>query len=86
MTIRFTQIKEETCGVKRNFMFLLGTAVLLLLEYVLLFAYFPLAVIVPFVILPAMIVTMSIYASYPVIQKYMIDPYYEEITDAPEEE
>ena len=73
-------------GVKRNFMFLLGTVALLLLEYVLMFAYFPLAVIVPFVILPAMIVTMSIYACYPVIQKYMIDPYYEEITDAPEED
>ncbi len=72
-------------GVKRNFMFLLGTLVLLMLEYVLLFAYFPLAVIVPFVILPSLIVTMGIYAAYPVIQKYMIDPYYEEIAESEEE-
>ena len=72
--IRFTVL-----GVKRNFMFLLGTIILLLLEYVLMFAYFPLAVIMPFVIIPAMIVTMSVYAAYPKIQQYMIDPFYEEM-------
>lgn len=78
--IRFTVL-----GVKRNFMFLLGTIALLLLEYVLMFAYFPLAVIMPFVILPSLIVTMGIYAAYPKIQQYMIDPYYEEIAEAEEE-
>ncbi|MBE6710741.1 MAG: YesL family protein [Clostridia bacterium] len=72
--IRFTVL-----GVKRNFMFLLGTLVLLLLEYVLMYAYFPLAVIMPFVIIPAMIVTMSVYAAYPKIKQYMIDPFYEEM-------
>lgn len=71
-------------GVKRNFMFLLGTAALLLFEYVLLFAYFPLAVIVPFVILPSMLAAMSIYAAYPKIKEIMIDPYYEEIEESEE--
>ena len=73
-------------GVKRNFMFLLGTAVLLLLEYVLLYAYFPLAVIVPFVILPALLSTMGVYAAYPKIKEIMIDPYYEEMPASSEEE
>ncbi len=73
-------------GVKRNFMVLLGTVVLLLLEYVLMYAYFPLAVIVPFVILPSLLVMMGIYAAYPKIKEIMIDPYYEEIGEAPEEE
>jgi len=73
-------------GIKRNFMFLLGTLALLMLEYVLMFAYFPLAVIVPFVILPGLLVMMGIYAAYPKIKEIMIDPYYEEIADAPEEE
>jgi hypothetical protein len=75
--IRFTVL-----GVKRNFMFLLGTIVLLLLEYVLMYAYFPLAVIMPFVIIPSLIVTMSVYSAYPKIKQVMIDPYYTE----PEEE
>lgn len=73
-------------GVKRNFMFLLGTLVLLLLEYVLMYAYFPLAAILPFVILPALIVMMGIYAAYPKIKEIMIDPYYEEMSSSPSSE
>lgn len=66
-------------GIKRNAMALLGVLLLAGLEYVLLFAYFPLAVIVPFIILPSLIVLIGVYAAYPVIKKHMIDPYYEEI-------
>lgn len=77
--LRFTVL-----GVKRNFMFLLGTIALLLFEYVLMFAYFPLAVIVPFVILPSLIVMMGIYAAYPKIKEIMIDPYYEEMSASSE--
>ncbi|MGN1345749.1 MAG: DUF624 domain-containing protein [Eubacteriales bacterium] len=74
-------------GVKRNFMVLLGTVLLCLFEYVLMFAYFPIAVILPFVILPALLILMGVYAVYPVIKKHMIDPYYEKIPDtAPEQE
>ena len=72
-------------GVKRNIMYLVGTLVLILLEYVLMYAYFPLAVIIPFVILPGLLVMMSIYAAYPKIKEFLIDPYYEEIAEAPEE-
>lgn len=73
-------------GVKRNFMALLGTVALALLEYVLIYAYFPLAVIIPFVILPSLLIMMGIYAAYPKIKEIMIDPYYEEIANTPEEE
>ncbi len=71
-------------GVKRNFMALLGTVVLALFEYVLLFAYFPLAVIVPFIILPSLLVLIGVYAAYPKIKEFMIDPFYEKINDSPE--
>ncbi len=75
--LRFTVL-----GIKRNFMMLLGTAVLAGLEYVLMFAFFPLAVIVPFVILPSLLILMGVYAAYPVLKKWLIDPWYEEIPSA----
>ncbi len=79
--LRFTVL-----GVKRNFMMLLGTLVLAGLEYVLMFAFIPLAVIVPFVILPSLLIMMGVYAAYPVLQKWLIDPWYEEISPAPADE
>lgn len=65
-------------GVKRNIMVLLGTIIVMLFEYFLIFTYFPLGVIVPFVILPALLMLMGIYGAYPRIKEIMIDPYYEE--------
>ena len=78
--LRFTVL-----GLKRNFMVLLGTIAIAAIEYFLMFAYFPLAVIVPFVILPSLLVTMGVYAAFPVIKKYMIDPFYEEVEVEDEE-
>ena len=66
-------------GVKRNAMLLFGTILVVFLEYFLLIAYFPLGVIVPFVILPALLMIMGVYAAYPKIKEIMIDPYYEEV-------
>lgn len=66
-------------GVKRNIMLLIGTLLTVLLEYMLLITYFPLGVIVPFVILPALLMIMGVYAAYPKIKEIMIDPYYEEV-------
>ncbi|MBQ8513156.1 MAG: hypothetical protein IJ497_11115, partial [Clostridia bacterium] len=73
-------------GLKRNFMFLLGTVAVVLIEYFLMYAYFPLAVIVPFVIMPSLLVTMGVYAAFPVIKRYMIDPFYEEVDVEEDEE
>lgn len=66
-------------GVKRNIMLLIGTLLTILIEYMLLVAYFPLGVIVPFVIIPALLMIMGVYAAYPKIKEIMIDPFYEEI-------
>ncbi len=66
-------------GVKRNSLLLLGTLLTFALEYALLVTYFPLGVIVPFVILPAFLMIMGVYAAYPKIKEIMIDPYYEEV-------
>ena len=65
-------------GVKRNIMVLLGTIVTFMLEYFLLCVYFPLGVIVPFVILPSLLILIGVYGAYPKIKSVMIDPYYEE--------
>lgn len=72
--IRFTVL-----GVKRNFMAFLGVLLVGMLEYVLIFAYFPLAAIMPFVIIPSLLVLIGIYSVYPVIKKWMIDPFYEKV-------
>ncbi len=71
--LRFTVL-----GLKRNFLVLLGTLFVAAFEYALLITYFPLAVIFPFVILPSLLMMMGVYGAFPVIKKYMIDPYYEE--------
>ena len=41
-------------------------------EYLLLYVYFPLGVILPFVILFSLCAMMGIYAAYPVILKHVI--------------
>ena len=79
--LRFTVL-----GLKRNFMVLLGTVALAAIEYFLMYAYFPLAVIMPFVILPSLLVTMGVYAAFPKIKQYMIDPFYEEVEVEDEDE
>lgn len=63
-------------GVKRNTMALLGTVAVLAIEYLLLATYFPLGVIMPFVILLSLCSMIGVYAAYPKIKEIMIDPYY----------
>lgn len=66
-------------GLKRNVMAILGVIAVCLLEYFLLFAFFPLAAVMPFVIIPAMLVFISVYSAYPKIKAIMIDPFYEKV-------
>lgn len=63
-------------GIKRNIAVLLGTILVLALEYTLLAVYIPLGVIIPFIILPSFLIMMGIYGAYPKIKEIMIDPYY----------
>ncbi len=73
-------------GIKRNLMLLLGTLILVGLEIFLMAVYLPLGMIVPFVILPALLMIMGVYAAFPKIKEIMIDPYYEKVNAAETEE
>ena len=69
-------------GFKRNIVAFLGILLLLVFEFLLFFGFggilIPFAVAAPLAILPAMMSYMKVYAAYPKIKQYMIDPYYEE--------
>ena len=63
-------------GIKRNICALLAVDAAVILTVVLIFVYMPIGIILPFVILFAFILYTTTYCSYPVIFKYMIEPYY----------
>lgn len=65
-------------GIKRNIMALLGILVVIALEYVLMAVFFPLAVILPFILVFSVCGLIGAYAAYPKIKEIMIDPYYKE--------
>ncbi len=74
-------------GIKRNLMALLGTVIVVGLNVYLLFLYFPLGVVLPFVITLAVCLYISVYCAYPVIYKYMMKDILEpEEGDGEEEE
>ncbi len=66
-------------GIKRNLMCLLGTVLVIITNIVIYFLFMPLGAVLPFVITVALCHYISVYCAYPVIKKYMIDPYYNEI-------
>lgn len=63
-------------GIKRNLLALLGIIVLIALNLLLFGTYVPIGIILPFVIVPAIMLLIETYAAYPKIKEYMIDPYY----------
>ena len=63
-------------AIKRDAAALLGCALLVLINAALLSIYYPIGVILPFVIVFSLALFMTTYAAYPVIDKYMIAPYY----------
>ena len=69
-------------GFKRNILAALWIAIIGIINFILVFALLPANIIVP-LILPlvyfaAFALFTSTYAAYPIIKKYMIDPYYDE--------
>ncbi len=72
-------------GIKRNLMLLLGTVIVMGIEIFLFGVYLPLGMIVPFVILPGILMAMGVYAAFPKIKEIMIDPYYEKVNAAESE-
>ncbi len=72
-------------GFKRNILGLLGIAVVILFNYALLFVFFPLGMLLPFVVTTSLCQFIAIYTSWPKIYEIMIEPY-EEDDDTPKEE
>ncbi len=73
-------------GGKRNLAAISGTGFALLIVYVMLILFFPLGIMLPFVILFGAGAFMGAYASYPKIKEIMIDPYYTTTDEAVTEE
>ncbi len=66
-------------GIKRNFLALMGSAILVFLTLILIRVVMPIGLVIPFIILFGLIQFMSIYAAFPKIKEIMIDPYYKEV-------
>ena len=64
-------------GIKRNSCCILGTIVIIALNLFLVRVFLPIGLMLPFVITVSLLVFLSVYCAYPVICKYMIEPYYD---------
>ena len=66
-------------GIKRNILALLGIVLLLIIHIALIFLLIPygisVQIIIPFFYIMAVFGFMAVYASYPIIDKHMIEPY-----------
>ena len=71
-------------GIKRNLLAIIGITLLALIDYVILVVLLPLGVLLPFVMLYGLGAYMAVYAAWPKIKQYMIDPYPTE--EQPQEE
>lgn len=60
-------------GVKRNLMALLGTFLVVLLNYFLFMLFMPLGALLPFILTISICDFMAVYAAYPNVIKYMMD-------------
>lgn len=73
-------------GLKRNVLGLLGVAIVVALNVLLVYVFFPLGIIMPFVLTFAICGYIGMYAAYPKIKEIMIDPYYDEDGNPKDEE
>ena len=67
-----------TLGFKRNMAATFFIVLVIVLNIFLFGMIMPIGAIAPFLITPILISFIATYSAYPVIKKYMIDPYYEE--------
>lgn len=63
-------------GFKRNAAAILGIAFVIAVNWFIAILYFPVGLLLPFLITVATVSFTAVYAVYPNIKKYMIDPYY----------
>ena len=66
-------------GLKRNLVGFVAIAIVIGLNYAIFAVYPPIGVVLPFIYTVALCGFISVYCVFPVIKKYMIDPYYKEI-------
>lgn len=62
-------------GIKRNLLALIGIVLTVFVNYAILQLLVPLGILLPFMITVMLCAFMAIYAAWPVVKKYMIDPY-----------
>lgn len=63
-------------GLKRDVMLLLGTFVVLYLSIYLLNTLTGVGLVLPFIFTVAFLMYIGVYCTYPILKRYMIDPYY----------
>ncbi len=64
-------------GIKRNALAIIATVAVIFANFYILILFMPLGIILPFVITISFIMYISTYCAFPVISKYMIEPYYD---------
>ncbi len=67
-----------TLGLKRNIAATIFIILAIVLNFFLFATIMPLGAIAPFIITFSLLSFIATYSAYPVIKRYMIDPYYEE--------
>lgn len=65
-------------GLKRNVPAIIGMVAVIFLNIILLIAFMPIGIILPFILTFAICAYIGVYAAYPKIKEIMIDPYYDE--------
>jgi len=65
-------------GLKRNFIALFGLLAVFFISFWLCTLYLPIGVMMPIILTIGLCMFISGYASYPVIKKYMINPFYKD--------
>lgn len=73
-------------GLKRNVLASIGIVCAILLNYAVMLMLLPVGILLPFMYTIALCAFMGIYAAWPIVKKYMIDPYDQPSADEDEEE
>ncbi len=72
-------------GIKRNVLAILWILALLLLNFFIFMLYMPLGIALPILYIFSATLFTTAYAAYPVIEKYMITPYQQEVEETEDE-
>ena len=72
-------------GFKRNLLALVGIIAVISLNLFICTVFLPIGIMLPIILTIAVLMFIAGYASYPVIKKYMIDPYYPDESESDED-